>query len=166
MAITIISNFNLAASKIAFYHSPIGWLKIIGDNDAIFGLSFVDDAPAYANPRSWLLEHCLDQLHAYFRGMRQEFDLPLALRGTAFQRSVWEKLLEIPYGSTASYRDIAQRIGDPKAVRAVGHANGQNPIAIIVPCHRVIGANGKLIGYGGGLWRKQWLLQHEQSMLV
>ncbi len=150
----------------AYYHSPIGWLKISGDDAAIVSLQFVEEAMGPTGHRSLLLERCIEQLHGYFQGERRDFDLPLVLHGSEFQKMVWAKLLEIPYGSTASYHDIALRIGAPRAVRAVGHANGQNPIAIIVPCHRVIGANGKLVGYGGGLWRKQWLLQHERSVLV
>ncbi|WP_305879902.1 methylated-DNA--[protein]-cysteine S-methyltransferase [Simiduia sp. 21SJ11W-1] len=108
----------------------------------------------------WASEACV-QLAEYFAGRRQEFDLPLAARGTAFQQQVWAALTAVPLGATASYGDIAAGIGKPKAVRAVGAANGRNPIAIVVPCHRVIGANGTLTGYAGGLARKQWLLRHE-----
>ena len=105
----------------------------------------------------------VEQLEAYFAGSRQTFDVPLALAGTDFQRRVWEGLLEIPYGHTMSYGELARRVGRPGASRAVGLANGRNPVAIIVPCHRVIGANGTLTGYGGGLDRKVWLLDHERS---
>jgi methylated-DNA-[protein]-cysteine S-methyltransferase len=101
------------------------------------------------------------QLGEYFAGRRQDFDLPLAPAGTAFQRAVWTELLRIPFGNTTSYGDIAARVGGPRAVRAVGAANGRNPIALIVPCHRVIGGNGRLTGYGGGLPTKHWLLSHE-----
>lgn len=152
--------------KNAFYHSPIGWLKIACDGAAIISVQFVDDEGESSRQQLPLLQECIDQLRDYFQGVRKNFELPLAPQGTAFQKLVWEKLLEIPFGTTASYRDIAHRVGEPRAVRAIGQANGQNPIAIIIPCHRVIGADGKLVGYGAGLWRKQWLLQHEQRMLV
>jgi O-6-methylguanine DNA methyltransferase len=113
-----------------------------------------------------VIDEALHQVAAYLAGTRQTFDLPLLLHGTAFQRQVWAQLRKVPYGHTASYRDIALAIGRPKAVRAVGAANGQNPISIIVPCHRVIGSDGSLTGYGGGLWRKEWLLRHEGTLLV
>jgi methylated-DNA-[protein]-cysteine S-methyltransferase len=103
----------------------------------------------------------IEQLNEYFTGKRHDFDLPLQPKGTNFQQYIWNLLLDIPYGVTTSYLEISKRYGDTKAIRAVGTANGSNPIAIIVPCHRVIGSNGKLIGYGGDLWRKAWLLQHE-----
>ncbi len=108
-----------------------------------------------------LLADARGQIEEYLRGERRVFDLPLALEGTPFQRRVWEELCRVPFGETASYRDIADRIGAPSAVRAVGLANGANPIAIIVPCHRVIGSDGRLTGYGGGLPNKRWLLDHE-----
>jgi methylated-DNA-[protein]-cysteine S-methyltransferase len=97
----------------------------------------------------------------YFEGSRKEFQLPLAPEGTDFQKRVWSELLNIPYGATCSYLDVARALGDANAIRAVGAANGRNPISIIIPCHRVIGADGSLTGYGGGLWRKEWLLRHE-----
>jgi methylated-DNA-[protein]-cysteine S-methyltransferase len=106
------------------------------------------------------------QLRAYFAGELRTFELPLAPHGTPFQRRVWDALLAIPYGTTTTYGRLAQQLGDPRAVRAVGLANGRNPIPIIIPCHRVIGANGSLIGYGGGLERKQWLLEREGALLV
>jgi methylated-DNA-[protein]-cysteine S-methyltransferase len=105
----------------------------------------------------------VDQLEAYFAGSRETFDVPLDLQGTDFQRRVWAGLLEIPYGETMSYGELARRVARPGASRAVGLANGRNPVAIIVPCHRVIGADGTLTGYGGGLDRKVWLLDHERS---
>ena len=103
-----------------------------------------------------------EQLDAYFAGEREAFDVPLALHGTEFQLRVWEQLTKIPFGETISYSELARRLGDRKLVRAVGLANGRNPVSIIVPCHRVIGADGSLVGYGGGLERKQWLLEHEE----
>jgi methylated-DNA-[protein]-cysteine S-methyltransferase len=113
-----------------------------------------------------LLRRAREQLWAYFAGELLDFDLPLDAAGTAFQQRVWAALRGIPYGSTVSYAEIARRIGMPTGSRAVGAANGRNPIAIIVPCHRVIGADGTLIGYGGGLDRKQWLLRHEKEVLA
>ena len=115
-----------------------------------------------------LLEEARRQLDAYFAGELRCFDLPLELEGTPFQRQVWQQLLSVGYGQTASYQEIAVAIDNPKAVRAVGAANGRNPVAIIVPCHRIIGSGGraKLTGYGGGLWRKEWLLRHEGALLV
>lgn len=106
------------------------------------------------------------QLSAYFAGRLTEFDLPLQLRGTPFQQRVWEALQTIPYGTVLSYGELANKIGQPNASRAVGLANGRNPVSIVVPCHRVIGANGKLTGYGGGIERKQWLLNHERDYLA
>jgi methylated-DNA-[protein]-cysteine S-methyltransferase len=108
-------------------------------------------------------EEAISQLEGYFSGTLQKFDLPLSLEGTGFQKQVWAGLLKIPYGETISYGELARSVGRPSASRAVGLANGRNPLAIIVPCHRVIGANGSLVGYGGGLDRKVWLLQHEAS---
>lgn len=108
-------------------------------------------------------KEAIAQLKAYFAGELHEFDLPLKATGTPFQEAVWQSLAAIPYGETVSYKDIAERIHSPKAVRAVGMANGRNPISIIIPCHRVIGANGKLTGYGGGIHRKEWLLAHEHE---
>jgi methylated-DNA-[protein]-cysteine S-methyltransferase len=107
-------------------------------------------------------EEIREQLDAYFAGELEVFDLPLALHGTEFQLRVWEQLAKIPFGQTISYSELARRLGDPKLVRAVGLANGRNPVSIIIPCHRVIGADGSLVGYGGGLERKKWLLEHEE----
>jgi methylated-DNA-[protein]-cysteine S-methyltransferase len=109
------------------------------------------------------LRNAIKQLGEYFEGKRKEFDIPISSAGTPFQQVVWEKLREIPYGETITYGELAQQIGDPDAARAVGTANGANPISVIIPCHRVIGGTGKLVGYAGGLWRKQWLLEHEAS---
>lgn len=146
--------------------SPIGQLLLVAEDEALCGL--------YMNiERGWLprvdigprddsvLPEARGQLDEYFAGTRQVFDLAIRLHGTAFQRQVWEALMEIPYGETRSYGEQARRIGVPDAPRAVGAANGQNPVSIIVPCHRVIGASGALTGYGGGIERKRWLLAHE-----
>lgn len=114
-----------------------------------------------SNPR--IFERAILQLNEYFAGTRQEFSLPLEIRGTPFQRSVWESLRGIPYGLTRTYGQQAEGLGNPRASRAVGTANGRNPLSIVIPCHRVIGGNGQLTGYGGGLAAKHWLLQHEQK---
>jgi methylated-DNA-[protein]-cysteine S-methyltransferase len=147
-----------------YYTSPIGLIEVGGDV-AIRSLYFVDGRREGVESCA-LVEEAIRQLAAYFAHGRRDFDLPLAMDGTPFQRQVWQGLLTVPYGKTASYMDIANTLGNPKAIRAVGAANGQNPISIIVPCHRIIGSNGKLIGYGGGLWRKEWLLRHEGALLI
>ena len=110
-----------------------------------------------------MLKECIEQLNEYFAGKRKVFDLPLNPQGTDFQKRVWAELQKIPYGKTVSYLDIARNIGDVNSTRAVGNANGKNKLNILIPCHRVIGINGKLTGYGGGLWRKQWLLELEME---
>lgn len=110
-----------------------------------------------------IIKNCCEQLDEYFHGKRTEFSIPYITNGTSFQKDVWQALICIPYGKTASYEDIAKLIRRERAVRAVGNANGKNKLNIIIPCHRIIGKNGKLTGYGGGVWRKKWLLEHEQS---
>lgn len=152
--------------KIAFYDSPIGVLKISATDEQIVSVLFSDSNPEEDIEEAQLLNKCIQQLDQYFNHKRQKFDLPIMPQGTSFQKQVWEKLQDVPYGTTSSYLEIARIIGNPKAIRAVGGANGKNPIAIIIPCHRIIGASGKLIGYGGGLWRKAWLLKHEQSVMI
>ena len=149
----------------ATYESPIGLIEVGGTDEAIASLYFVEE-PREGTQTHPLVGRAIEQIDAYFSHSLRQFDLPLDLQGTDFQRQVWKQLQTIPYGQTASYLEIAQALGKPKAVRAVGAANGQNPISIIVPCHRVIGSNGDLIGYGGGLWRKEWLLRHEGALLV
>ncbi|MBI5303299.1 MAG: methylated-DNA--[protein]-cysteine S-methyltransferase [Chloroflexi bacterium] len=145
---------------MTYYRSPIGLIKITSSAKGIASLYFVD-----AGTPSVTLPDCLregvSQLDEYFNHTRTEFSLALDLRGTDFQKRVWGELLKIPFGKTISYRDMAIALGDRNALRAVGSANGQNPISIIVPCHRVIGSDGSLTGYGGGLWRKEWLLNFE-----
>jgi methylated-DNA-[protein]-cysteine S-methyltransferase len=148
--------------------SPIGALTLVAEDGALTGLYFPHHwyrpDPATFGPR---VEHGFDevrtQLAEYFAGERRDFDLPLHAIGTVFQKRVWQALLDIPYGRTASYGATALAIGAPTSSRAVGLANGQNPISIVVPCHRVIGANGSLTGYGGGMAAKQWLLAHEAA---
>lgn len=152
-------------THILEYESPIGVIEITGTEAAITSIIFTEGKKQHglqANTPA-VLADCYYELDEYFKGTRKEFTFPYHYAGTDFQNSVWKALCSIPYAKTGSYRDIAVSIGNEKAVRAVGAANGKNPISIAVPCHRVIGANGKLTGYGGGLWRKEWLLAHEKK---
>ena len=142
--------------------SPLGTILITANTDAITSIWFIDDS-AGASDSSPILDVASVQLQEYFSGERKTFDLPLAPEGTEFQKQVWNALLTIPYGKTVSYLDISRTVGNEKAIRAVGLANGKNPISIVIPCHRVIGSDGSLTGYGGGLWRKEWLLRHERK---
>lgn len=144
---------------ISYYDSPIGLIKITANENAIIGLDFVYKKTK--EEENDLIIICKKQLDEYFKGERTEFDLNIHLNGTEFQVAVWSELKKIPYGERRSYKDIAKAIGNEKAVRAVGGANNKNKIAIIIPCHRVVGSNGSLTGYAGGLWRKKWLLEHE-----
>jgi methylated-DNA-[protein]-cysteine S-methyltransferase len=144
----------------ASFLSSLGTVTVTTNGTAVIAVGF-SEAPS-RGPRCALANDAADQLQAYFNGKLQHFDVPLAASGTAFQQRVWQALLAIPYGYTASYKDIASTLGDVNAVRAVGMANARNPIAIIVPCHRIIGSNGSLTGYAGGLEKKQWLLQLER----
>ena len=153
------------------YHSklstPIGELLLISNGTALTGVYLDGVAPdAASHEDDEVLREAREQLTAYFAGTLTAFSLPLAMSGTPFQLSVWEKLNDIPFGTTISYGEQARRMDSPNASRAVGSANGRNPISIIVPCHRVIGANGDLTGYGGGLERKRWLLKHEAAVLA
>jgi methylated-DNA-[protein]-cysteine S-methyltransferase len=142
--------------------SPLGPLHLYARTDELVGVWMrAEPLPDAVPGRSRVLERTAEQLAEYFAGKRREFDLPLAPRGTGFQEMVWRALLMIPFGETRSYGEIARAIGRPSASRAVGAANGRNPISIIVPCHRVIGTSGELTGYGGGLDNKRWLLDHE-----
>ncbi|HTE40731.1 MAG TPA: methylated-DNA--[protein]-cysteine S-methyltransferase [Steroidobacteraceae bacterium] len=148
--------------------SPVGPLLLLGDGESLTGMYMNrqrhgPEGPQDAKRDDDLFSQVRDQLKAYFAGELHKFDLRLEPEGTSFQKTVWKGLLEIPYGVTESYGELAKRIGHDLGARAVGLANGRNPIGIIIPCHRVIGANGTLTGYGGGLERKQWLLEHEQS---
>lgn len=150
-----------------YYHSPVGILKISGTDHFISEVSFHDtSAKAEGSKRniSPMLINCIEQLIQYFNGERRQFELPLNQTGTPYQQDVWNYLLAIPFGKTISYLDLAKTTGDAKATRAVANANGKNNIAIIVPCHRVIGSNKELTGYAGGLWRKKWLLEHEAKI--
>ena len=144
------------------YDSPLGKLKLQCSEDHLNAVLFCDDEVAEPqNDRHPLLQDCMAQLEEYFAGSRKDFQLPLEQNGTAFQQKVWKLLLQIPFGKTISYQHLANQYGDLKAIRAVAAANGKNNLAILVPCHRVIGSNHSLTGYAGGLWRKKWLLEHE-----
>src|SRR5882672_2330510 len=150
--------------------SPVGALLLLGDEHALSGLYMHEQRhrpplPDGCKQNDKAFGHVREQLKAYFAGKLQEFEVEVAGEGSAFQRTVWRALCKIPFGKTESYGGLARRIGNANASRAVGLANGRNPIGIIVPCHRVVGANGSLTGYGGGLERKQWLLEHERRYL-
>lgn len=143
--------------------TDMGPIRILCEDNAIVRVDFTDHSPEDAiREKTELIDRAVYQMEEYLRGERKRFDLPLKPVGTLFQNKVWEALLTIPYGTTKSYGEIASMIGSPKASRAVGGANNKNPISIIIPCHRVIGANGSLVGYGGGLDKKVSLLQLEQ----
>ena len=150
----------------AFYKSEIGFLKAIGSDEGLHELEFTDLKSAPDSEVPACLQECFDQLDEYFSGELKNFSLSLNPQGTDFQKSVWRQLVKIPFGQTTSYLHIATALGNKKALRAVGAANGQNRIPIIIPCHRVIGSDGSLIGFGGGIWRKEWLLKHEKVVLV
>jgi methylated-DNA-[protein]-cysteine S-methyltransferase len=156
------------STTITSMDSPIGELTITADGGVLTGVHMNEQRhtpklPAGCERDDAGLAHVVAQLEAYFAGELTDFDLPMEMRGTDFQRCVWAALCEIPYGETISYGELARWVGNPKASRAVGLANGRNPVAIVVPCHRVIGADGSLTGYGGGLERKVWLLEHEAT---
>ncbi len=146
-----------------YFDSPIGWFEICGRSGYITSADWVDQPESTKGNAPAFLADCLSQLQTYFRGARSNFSLKYRPAGTEFQQKVWSELTRISAGTTITYAKVAADIGREKAVRAVGHANGSNPISIFIPCHRVIGSNGKLTGYGGGLWRKEWLLEHEKQ---
>lgn len=152
--------------ETVYINSPLGITKIIGDEHGISVISVSDiDSNEISKTIPDILQEAVFQLQEYFEGKRTDFDLKLNPKGTEFQQKVWKSLLEIPYGKTVSYMDQTKKLGDIKAIRAVASANGKNPLWIVVPCHRVIGTNGSLTGYAGGLSRKKWLLEHESPSL-
>jgi methylated-DNA-[protein]-cysteine S-methyltransferase len=152
------------AAYLMYYPSPIGLLEITSTDEAITSVLFVEGK---TKPESALspvcLRNCRAQLEDYFRGTLKTFDLPLRFEGTEFQMQVWTELSKIPYGKVTSYFSLARKVGTPDSVRAVSNTNARNKLCLLLPCHRVIGNDGKLMGYAGGLWRKQWLLDHEQG---
>lgn len=147
----------------AIISSPLGMIEITGSHNAIFSVLFLDDKKTEPTNVPTSLQKCATQLEEYFLWKRKRFDLQLQPNGTTFQRHVWDELLNIPYGKTTSYLKLALQLGDEKSIRAVASANGKNPIAIIIPCHRVIGSQGEMVGYAGGIKRKEWLLAHEKG---
>jgi methylated-DNA-[protein]-cysteine S-methyltransferase len=151
------------SQMIMGYKSPMGWLELRATGQGLCALSFTNQ-PVENTSTAPVLNECKEQLDAFFSGSKEPFRLKLDLEGTPFQLSVWKELLKIPFGETVSYLTIATALGDPNATRAVGNANGKNPVAIIVPCHRVIGSGGSLVGYSGGMEKKKWLLEFERNL--
>ena len=149
------------------FESPLGFVRITGNDAGVSIISCTDVSVPENQLNSVLAEPvrlAVEQVQEYFAGTRQTFDFPMNPAGTAFQQIVWKALLDVPFGTTVSYLALTRRIGDEKAIRAVAAANGRNPLWIVVPCHRIIGSDGSLTGYAGGLWRKQWLLDHERVL--
>jgi len=146
-----------------YYQSPLGMLEIVSSHETVFSINYLDKEckPSPKIPHS--TQDCIRQLEEYFSGKRRKFELHLQPTGTPFQLHVWDELLKIPYGKTISYLQLSRKLGDEKSIRAAASANGKNPIAIVIPCHRVIGSNGEMVGYAGGLHRKEWLLGFEQG---
>ncbi len=145
-----------------FLKTPLGTAVIEGDEKGISRISISEETPTLSNKIPETLREAVSQLQEYFDGERIDFELQLNPEGTEFQKQIWQELQQIPFGKTTSYLELSKKYGDPKAIRAVAAANGKNPLWIVVPCHRVIGTDGSLTGYAGGLWRKKWLLEHEQ----
>lgn len=153
---------------ITYYDSPIGKLRITADDEAITTLYFmleVDDIELEQINMNDVLAKCIEQLDLYFKGELREFDLKLNPSGTEFQKRVWNEVLKIPFGKTKSYLELSRMVGNEKSIRAVARANGENKIAIIIPCHRIIGSDKSLTGYAAGIWRKKWLLEHEAAVI-
>ena len=154
-----------------YYQSPVGTVRIKAHKGCINEILFMDEVTEQQRDDNEIIDQadtdvlakCRQQLDEYFSGERKTFDFPVKQEGTLFQEKVWNELLHIPYGKTISYRQLSQMIGNVKSIRSVGTANGRNSLPIVVPCHRVIGSDGSLTGYGGGLWRKKWLLEHENK---
>jgi O-6-methylguanine DNA methyltransferase len=154
----------LSIKYVTYLKSPIGQLKLTADENSVNSIMFVfPDTEMELENSNQVLEICKQQLNEYFSGERKEFDVNISQDGTDFQQTVWDELIKISHGKTVSYNHIAEKVGGKNMMRAVGSANGKNLISIIVPCHRVIGSDGKLVGYGGDIWRKKWLLNHERD---
>jgi methylated-DNA-[protein]-cysteine S-methyltransferase len=151
--------------KTVNIQTPLGIAVIKGDEQGISAISILDVEVEVTEKIPKELRDCITQLQEYFEGQRNDFDFKISPQGTDFQLRVWEALKKIPYGKTLSYLDLSKKLGDVKAIRAVAAANGKNPLWIVIPCHRVIGSDGSLTGYAGGLWRKKWLLEHETPSL-
>ncbi|WP_411029513.1 methylated-DNA--[protein]-cysteine S-methyltransferase [Spongiimicrobium sp. 3-5] len=150
--------------EIAFIHTPLGTAKLEGDQQGLSAITVLDGKELHNDVLPEVLEDAAYQLTEYFEGKRKTFSLELNPQGTDFQKKVWEALQEIPYGKTMSYMELSKKLGDVKAIRAVAAANGRNPLWVVIPCHRVIGSDGSLTGYAGGLHRKKWLLDHENPV--
>ena len=148
-----------------YIETPIGYIKILSNNTHIQSVKFVEEKGFISPEQPEVLKNCIIQLQEYFSGERKEFTIAIQQSGTDFQQGVWRELLRIPFGKTISYLILSKQLGNSGAIRAVGTTNGKNKIAILVPCHRVIGSDGKLTGYSGGLHRKQWLLEHEAKVM-
>ena len=151
----------MESNQTAYCKTPIGTAKIVGDENGINAITVIDDAMETSTEIPEILRDCVQQLDEYFNGTRKQFELKLNPQGTDFQKKVWNELLNVPFGKTRNYLEQSKQLGDVKAIRAVASANGKNLIWIIIPCHRIIGTDGSLTGYAGGIWRKKWLLEHE-----
>jgi methylated-DNA-[protein]-cysteine S-methyltransferase len=156
-----MSNNNLHQG---FYNSPIGMIRVTASENEITEVCFVEQGLLLNESQNELVKKCIEQLSKYFEGSLSKFDLPLAAFGTDFQEKVLKEVQKVPYGNVASYLQIAKRIGETSAVRAVGNVNSKNKFLIVIPCHRVVGNNGEMTGYAGGIWRKKWLLNHESKL--
>lgn len=158
----------MSKSQTTYSKTPLGIAEITGDSDGVQSVSVldIDTVPKCSNEKlANPLQECLTQLEEYFNKQRTEFSVKLNPKGTEFQQKVWKELLRIPFGKTRTYLEQTKNLGDVKAIRAVASANGKNPIWILIPCHRVLGSDGSLTGYAGGIWRKKWLLEHENGNL-
>lgn len=153
-----------ATTYTTYYSSPIGHILIAGTDEYITTVLFCDQSGQDSPYLPAVVKTCVQQLDEYFSGNRKNFEMPVQPTGTSFQQQVWQQLRSINFGHTVSYMDVARAVSGEKAIRAIGAANGRNPICVIVPCHRVIGSDGSLTGYAGGLWRKEWLLKHEGAL--
>jgi methylated-DNA-[protein]-cysteine S-methyltransferase len=150
--------------SVVYYQTPIGTCKITEQDGFISAISILDEAVEPTEPETPVLQLAINQLEEYFAGTRKVFDLPIKQDGTDFQQQVWQCLMQIDYGKTITYTKQSKLMNNPLAIRAIAAANGKNNLWVVVPCHRVIGANGELTGYAGGLWRKKWLLEHEAKI--
>ena len=155
---------SLNSTYISYLESPIGTLEIKANEESIVSILFLDNPIKEIENTNDVIEICKTQLTEYFAESRKEFNMPLNFSGTDFQNKVWRQLHTIAFGKTISYLQMAKNLGNPRCIRAAGTANGKNPFAIVVPCHRVVGSNNDLVGYAGGLWRKRWLLEHEGNL--
>ena len=160
---------NQEMNHTCYFQSPLGVMEITANEHALTSIKFLEqDMPIENTPptKKYSLSLAVSQLEKYFEGKLKEFDLPLQLTGTDFQQQVWTEVQKIPFGKTSSYVQLAEKLGSRDLARAVGTANGNNPFWIVIPCHRVVGNTGELVGYAGGLWRKQWLLEHEGCQML